>query len=219
MSQVTLKIKAYDTIKSKIINCELMPGDYLDEKLLMDEIGSSRTPIREALSKLEHENLVKIIPKKGIVITNLTITDVIDVYDVREFLEPLILEKFQLDIDKTYISDIKNRFIKFTNDGISENYDNIIKIDNEFHGYIISLCNNKYLISMFNEIEFQNDRIRIISGKLGDRLKGSIDEHLEIIDCILEDDFSNATKKMHEHILNAKKVAIDSYINGKFNLQ
>ena len=64
MQKESLKNKAYNLIKTKIVNCEYPPNSFLNETLLMDEIGSSRTPIREALSKLEQENLVRILPKK-----------------------------------------------------------------------------------------------------------------------------------------------------------
>ena len=64
MAKESLKSKAYNLIKTKIVNCEYAPGTFLNESMLMGEIGSSRTPIREALSKLEQENLVRILPKR-----------------------------------------------------------------------------------------------------------------------------------------------------------
>lgn len=84
-----LRDKAYEMIKEMIINCQLTPGEPISETELMKVVGSSRTPIREALNKLEHENLVTIYPKRGIFVTGITIKDVIDIYTIREVVEPL----------------------------------------------------------------------------------------------------------------------------------
>lgn len=68
-----LKDKAYAIIKDKIINCEYLPGEVLSESRLLEEIKSSRTPIREALNKLEQEKLVCIMPKRGILVNEVTV--------------------------------------------------------------------------------------------------------------------------------------------------
>ena len=83
-----LKDKAYEMIREKIVNCELAPGSVLNESELIEEIGASRTPIREALNKLEQENLVTIIPKKCIIVRGITIDDIAEVFDARAVIEP-----------------------------------------------------------------------------------------------------------------------------------
>ena len=74
-TDTNLKQIAYETIKSKIIHCEYKPNDILSEMMLMEEIDASRTPIREALNMLAQEQLVQIIPKKGIMVLPLTMKD------------------------------------------------------------------------------------------------------------------------------------------------
>ena len=85
----SLKERAYRIIKDKIIRCEYMPGDFLNEKSLIEEIGASRTPIREALNKIEQENLVKIIPKRGVVVSEITMKDISEIFQVRECVSPM----------------------------------------------------------------------------------------------------------------------------------
>ena len=65
MSKVSLKQQAYTTIKNKILTCEYLPNSFLNEDLLCEELQVSRTPVRDALGRLEQENLIKIMPKKG----------------------------------------------------------------------------------------------------------------------------------------------------------
>ena len=88
----TLKYSTYEFIKNKIICCEYEPGTFLNEEILCEETGVSRTPVRDALGRLEQEGLVKILPKKGVMISNLSINDMNMTYEFRLLLEPYILK-------------------------------------------------------------------------------------------------------------------------------
>lgn len=76
MAARNLKQQAYNVIKEKIINCEFAPGAVYNEEYLCEEVNTSRTPVRDALGRLEQEGLIKIMPKRGIVVSPLTLKDV-----------------------------------------------------------------------------------------------------------------------------------------------
>lgn len=76
MKKETLKQHAYNIIKDKIINCEYAPSALLNEEMLKEDVQASRTPIRDALGRLEQEGLVTILPKKGIMVAPLTIREI-----------------------------------------------------------------------------------------------------------------------------------------------
>ena len=76
MSKMNLKTQAYNTIRQKIATCEYAPGTFLNEELLTTELGLSRTPVRDALSRLEQEGLIEIKPKKGIIVMPLSINTI-----------------------------------------------------------------------------------------------------------------------------------------------
>ena len=76
MSKMNLKTQAYNTIRQKIVTCEYAPGTFLNEELLTTELGLSRTPVRDALSRLEQEGLIEIKPKKGIIVMPLSINTI-----------------------------------------------------------------------------------------------------------------------------------------------
>ena len=82
MVKTNLKTLAYNTIKQKIVTCEYAPGTFLNEEILTDELKISRTPIRDALSRLEQEGLIEIKPKKGITVTALSIKDATPFYNI-----------------------------------------------------------------------------------------------------------------------------------------
>ena len=91
MAKTNLKTLAYNSIKQKIITCEYAPGTYLSEELITDQLKISRTPVRDALSRLEQEGLLEIRPKKGIMVTTLSIKDVNMIFEIRKMYEPYIL--------------------------------------------------------------------------------------------------------------------------------
>ena len=91
MPKINLKTQAYNTIRQKIVTCEYAPGTFLNEELLTSELGLSRTPIRDALSRLEQEGLIEIKPKKGILVMPLSINTINMIFEVRQLYEPYIL--------------------------------------------------------------------------------------------------------------------------------
>ena len=90
MPKINLKTQAYNTIRQKIVTCEYAPGTFLNEELLTSELGLSRTPIRDALSRLEQEGLIEIKPKKGILVMPLSINTISMIFEVRQLYEPYI---------------------------------------------------------------------------------------------------------------------------------
>ena len=94
MPKTNLKTLAYNAIRKKIITCEYAPGMFLSEELLTDELGLSRTPVRDALSRLEQEGLVEIKPKRGVTVSPLSINDVNMIFEVRTIYETYILRNY-----------------------------------------------------------------------------------------------------------------------------
>lgn len=202
---LSLKEKAYHIIKNKIINCEIQPGESLDEKNLKEEIGASRTPIREALSKLEQENLIIILPKRGIFVNDITLKDIKEIFSIRKFMEPYIMKLSYENISKDELKRYKKLFEEFYTDKKNDLY--YTNLDAKFHYFLIKASDNKYLINMMQQIFIQNHRIRIMSAKKDHRLVDSIEEHLKIINYMLKGDINKAADKMEDHILQSWKVA------------
>lgn len=204
-----LKDKAYTIIKNKIISCELMPGTPISESQLMAEIGVSRTPIREALSKLENENLVKIYPKRGIFITHITVKDIIDIYAVREVVEPLAARLATPNIDAAALQEYYHIYSNPDPPSHPSGIEEHIRIDREFHTLIANSTGNQHLAQILLGMYDQNSRIRILSKmKVGERLEEAGKEHLELILSFIERNPDRASEVMHRHIVNGRKAAL-----------
>lgn len=196
MARSSLKVQAYNKIKEDILNCKYVPGSLVTEDILQKELEVSRTPIREAVSRLEQEGLVMIKPKKGIVIQDLTFEDVGSVYEARLLLEPYAITTYGNRIDtSTYLEFHKNfSYLKDNNLGDST-------LDDKFHGLFLTCSKNDYFMQANNSICNQNTRLRILTSiNDNSNLIDTAKEHLEIVEACLETDWSLAAQKCIDHL-------------------
>jgi DNA-binding GntR family transcriptional regulator len=200
-----LKDKAYEIIREKIINCEYAPGSVLNESELIEEIGASRTPIREALNKLEQENLVNIIPKKCILVRGITIEDIAEVFDARAVIEPQVLLQYADSISKKFLTDYLEQCKK------TEEIQELIRLDEKFHETLYQACDNKYLREVLRMVEGVDHRNRVYKSN-DERVHEGIKEHMIIVESMLEGDYQTASEKLFDHIKNAKNYAMRKYI-------
>ena len=210
---VNFKIFAYGKIKENIINCTYAPGTILNEQFLCDELNISRTPIREALNSLHQEGFIQIISKKGIFIKNITIDDMLQIYQARLVLEPFVIKNSGPYLNKEKLIYFKKQF--GDDSEVNQEMDTVmcqLNTDHAFHSYLASQCNNKYVMQIVNKILDENKRVMIST-----RNKGRVDiankEHLQIIDFLLKDDYENSSIEMKNHIISCRDSAFSYYMN------
>lgn len=210
MRKETLKQQAYNIIKKKIITCEYPPNFLLNEEKLKDEIGASRTPIRDALSRLEQENLVRILPKKGIMVASLSIREINAIYEARMLVEPYAIEHYANKVEKERLE----YFRKIFRDG-KEIQERIYDVDDKLHIEFINAMDNEYFQAMYERIYYQNCRLRILSGvKSEKRIEETLQEHLKIINACLEEQWQDAAEAMREHLVCSKRASFMTIIES-----
>jgi DNA-binding GntR family transcriptional regulator len=203
-----LKQKAYELISEKIINCEYPPNSFLNEQMLSDELKISRTPIRDALIRLQQNNLIKIFPKKGIVVTGVTPEVISSVYEIRGLIEPYIVLTYSDKIDLEKLQMLHKEIEKDLENGPVET-----TFDDQFHKVITDSCPNKYIQDSIYSANIQDRRIRVISGASATRLGESHREHLRLIEKLCDKEFNEAAKLLSQHLENAKLVALNTMID------
>ena len=210
MNNQNLRDKAYEVIKEKISNCEYQPGQFLIESELMKEVGSSRTPVREALNKLEQERLLKIMPKRGIYVNDITLGLVNEIFEGRLLVEPYIIQCYGKNISKDLLRQQRELL---ASGGAAENAV-LFARDRDLHQLIVNSSCNEYMITLMNQIYTQNHRLRVMTGqKIESRLKVTQEEHLAICDCLLADDINQAAKLMQVHLMNSKTASVNVMLN------
>ena len=214
MAKESLKSQAYNTIKAKILNCEYAPNTFINEELLREEIAASRTPIRDAISRLEQEGLVKILPKKGIVVSDLSLNTINMVYETRYILEPYAILHYGNRItQETYMKyyDLYQHYL--TGENLTYQYDDM---DDTFHDMFIASTGNDYFIKMYDLIVNQVKRMRIMSGVSSEqRRKETIEEHLKIVECTMKQDWTGAANLMTVHLRNSKNAIFEVLFQKK----
>lgn len=207
MTKRSVKQKSYTYIKEKILNCEFAPGTFIDEKLIANDLEVSRTPVREAINMLANEGLVLVVPKKGVIVSKITSKDILEVFQVREIIEPIALKQHGFNLSTERLNYFKNIYKK---GGFSEEEGH--KLDDEFHMFIISAYRNEFMSNIFLDIEDKNRRIRKMSGSLKAGINITYNEHLSIINLIENLEFELAGEELYQHIKASKKRALEKFM-------
>jgi len=213
----TLRVQAYNLIKDKIINCIYRPGEMINEERLIDELHLTRTPMRDALGRLEQEGLVEIRPKRGILITPLDFQEVSDLLEARLMYETYAIREYgkfikDEDLISCFVSiqeSIKNTDVKTVN-----------PVDSELHALIIQAVPNAHLRSSYelvdNLLKRLRIRLRILTGRSQQHLELSQNEHLQILKACMKKDWTQAETALHDHLKRSGGVVIDLFLS-QFN--
>lgn len=196
-----LKSQAYSIIKKKIVNCEYMPNQILSEKIILDDLNMSRTPVRDAIGRLEKENLVQILPKKGIVVSDVSIPEITMVYNARILIETDCLKHYGDGLDKKAMREFLAFFENWNNYPASE----VTERDNSLHKLFVYASKNVYYIDLIERLEVQNSRIQILTGNNPGRTEAAHEQHIEIISAVLNDDFDGAATLLKNHLEASKQ--------------
>lgn len=198
----SLSGKVFTKIKNDILEGRYQVGHELREVTLGEEMGVSRTPVREALRQLELEGLVEIIPNKGAYVKGISEKDIWDIYQIRARLEGLCAGMAAESITQEQI-DRMDEIILLTHFYESkEDYEHLVSMDSQFHEVLYEACNSKMLQHLLSDYHQYVQRIRRRSLQRQQRAKQSTQEHEAILQAIKDKDEQRADKLATEHILN-----------------
>lgn len=195
----------YEELKRQILVGEIAPGTRMMEVDLADEMGVSRTPVREAIRKLEKEGLVTIEPRRGAYASDISIKDMLDVLEVRQTLEGMAASLAARKVTEEEKRDFI-RASKAYNDAVaSGNTDEIIKCDELFHQLIVNYSDNKTLETLLSRVQELALRFRYIYYDDFSRYERMPREHEEIEEAILSGDTAKAKVVAENHVANLKE--------------
>ncbi len=202
MPKIKLKTLAYNTIRSKIVTCQYAPGTFLSEEQLTTELSLSRTPVRDALGRLEQEGLLEIRPKCGILVRPLTLNDIDMIFEVRMMYEPYVLTHYGGNLSASALREFYDIFQKW-NPGkeLYRDKDSFYDLDYRFHSLIMSACPNEFIRRNYDTIQTQNERFRYMTGNVSNvRLEATFKEHLAIVEPCLKGDWETAAEQLRDHL-------------------
>ena len=203
-----LRDVVFNTLRKAILRGELKPGERLMEIQLANKLGVSRTPIREAIRKLELEGLVVMIPRKGAEVAKITVRDLKDALEVRMAIDSLSVKLACERLDEDDKTEIKQACVAFREAVKSGNVQAIVEGDERFHNTIYRASKNQKLITIAMNLREQVYRYRFEYVKDFSYHENLIREHDQITEAILKGDVETAQKIMKEHIYNQEQIVI-----------
>jgi len=199
----------FEYLRSAILNGSLKPGERLMEISLAEQLGVSRTPVREAIRKLEKEKFVEMIPRKGAYVANLTTKDILEDLEIRILLEGFASSLAAERMSQNDIFELEN-ILKEFNDALNElDRPRMINKDNEFHSRIYSSTNNNKLIEIEKDLHDQFQRFRLIFFNEFDDYNDLKVWHEKILNAIRDRDSVSAKNSAEIHVRSIRQSVID----------
>jgi DNA-binding GntR family transcriptional regulator len=207
-----LKEKVYSTMKKRILSFELKPGERFFETEIAENIGVSRTPIREALSRLEQEGLIKSLPKRGYAVSDVTAREIEELYEIREALEVLALRAAA----KMYHKNDWKRLEQILHIQTGQNGEHSEKLHtpdfdeaHRFHEEVIRISGKETLRQIYNMVSDKINRFQRMDLFHTDRAGTSHKEHIEIVKLLKQGKVEEAVDATRGHVRHSKDTILN----------
>jgi DNA-binding GntR family transcriptional regulator len=202
MSNISLRVQAYQWLKKKIITLEYAMGSHLVENDLCRELGMGRTPIREAVQQLASEGLVNILPRKGCFVSNINLWEFENLLDARIMLETHVVRRLAEMISPKQIETLRALFDDVPELIGDRDIDALLKIEREFHQGLVTLLDNPYLDAIAENIYDLVTRTWYLSfrRRSQDDLASTLQENLDILDALARNDADAAEQAVRSHV-------------------
>lgn len=199
-----------EAIREAIINGNLKPRERLMEIQMAEELGVSRTPIREALRKLELEGFIVMVPRKGAYVADISTKDIADVFEIRASLEGLAAALAAERVTEEELEFMERCLVIKAEAIATADFEKLVDIDTKFHEAIYKASRNERLVTIVNNLREQIQRLRTTSLSVPGRMYQSLKEHRAIVEAIQSRDISLARQVAQDHIENAENVMMES---------
>ena len=203
-----LREVVYETLRDAIRNGSLTPGERLMEIQLAEELGVSRTPVREAIRKLELERFVVMLPRRGTYVANLSLKDINEVFEIRAALDGLAAGLAAERITEEELEQMERLLVEIADCIEQHNNQKIVEADEAFHDILYRASRNERLVGIICNLREQFTRFRSVSINYPGRLQNTLEEHRQLVEAIAQRNPEAAQQKAREHIENAEQTLL-----------
>jgi DNA-binding GntR family transcriptional regulator len=204
-SDFSFRAKAYHALREAIVSMNLYDTSEeirLDERQLAADLGVSRTPIREAMARLEHEGLVRTVPRRGIFVVRKTKAEILDIITVWAALESMAARLITLNASDEEIASLRTLFSTFEGGQIGAHIDEYSDANIRFHSRIIEMSHSPLLAKMAENLFIHVRSIRHRTITEDQRFERSIVDHMHIIEALERRDTERAERLVRQHTLD-----------------
>ena len=199
-----------ETLRDAIRKGILKPGERLMEIQLAEELGVSRTPVREAIRKLELEGYVIMMPRRGTYVANLSIRDVNEVFEIRTSLDSLASGLAAERITDEELERLQRLLVLIGEYIETNDMEKIVETDTEFHDLLYQASRNTRLVGIIFNLREQLTRFRTTSMGFPGRLAAPLEEHRRIVEAIAQGDVKEAQAAAEYHMEKSEQTLLAS---------
>ena len=197
-----------ETLRDAIRRGILEPGERLMEVQLADELGISRTPVREAIRKLEQEGYVIMMPRRGTYVSDVSVSDVKEIFEIRSALESLATGLAARRIEPDELETLQKLLVEIEGYIAKNDMDKIVETDIKFHELLYQVSRNDRLVAIIHNLKEQLARFRTLSMSYPGRLQETLEEHSDMVEAIANGDVSAARDAAEHHMERAEKTLL-----------
>ncbi|ADI00902.1 MAG TPA: GntR family transcriptional regulator [Syntrophothermus lipocalidus] len=214
-----LREVVFETLREAIINGTLKPGERMMEIQLAEQLGVSRTPVREAIRKLELEGFVVMIPRKGAYVAGISLKDIADVFEVRAAMEALAAGLAAERITAEELEEMERLLVRIGEHIEANRLEEVVEMDTLFHEALYKASRNLKLEQILQNLREQIQRFRSTSLAFPGRMKEALEEHKKIVEAISDRNTALAQQLAQEHIENAENSMLEALRRNGFDLK
>ena len=210
----SLKDKIYVSLKEAITSMNIYADDAelrLDERRLSEQLSISRTPVREALARLEQEKLVQIVPRRGVYIVRKTKVEILEMLTVWAALESMSARLITLNATDSAIASLRSLLTSYSEGQVDDHIDEYSENNINFHQAILRMSGNQLICDTADNLFIHMRSIRVRTIGEEDRAQKSIVDHMQIVEAIESRDPDLAERLVREHTLNLAK-HVDTHV-------
>ena len=200
---------AYEALRESILSGRLKSGQMYNEMKLAEELGISRTPVREALLELSAKGLITFIPRKGVQVSSFTIDDVNEVWEVRMALELFAMDKLKFKAEKLNLKPLLESLAIQKAAVKSLDYSTYLAADRDFHRQLCELWGNRRLQISLEEIRDLVDLMALDALNQEGRLAAVLMEHQKTVKALEKRDFQEAVRALEKHLTASRAAVIE----------
>ncbi|QEK10907.1 GntR family transcriptional regulator [Crassaminicella thermophila] len=202
---LSLTAKIFNILREDILNGKYAEGEKLGEAKLAEELGVSRTPVREALKQLELDGIVENKPNRGVIVLGISKQDIEDIYTIRAAIEGIAARWAVERITEEELNELKEtyelmEFYTFKND-----VEKFAELNTKFHETIYKATKSRYLEQVLKDFQYYMKKTRRKSLQVEGRIKESLEEHKVILDAFFKKDAEAAQNALTIHVENSRK--------------
>jgi len=212
-SAMTYQQHAYEFVKARIMNLDVKPGEYITDSQVARELEISRTPVREALRRLEQEGLLISQARRGWKVYTLSLKDIHEIFDIKVALEQVIVQEAARCEDGTLRSALREALERMQRAAEAHDPEAWLEADIQLHQVVFAMSSNERAISVLQNLDDQWYRVRVGLVALRRRIGPSTAEHRALVESILAGNGKEVANLMRNHVNNVRQELVHVLVN------